>query len=144
MELRRTAKGLTPDKALAWYRRRRELRIYFNELGDNLWLQRMQTLDAQRTGTPVPAEEMAGSGETGQPAAWAIHDLVERNDIVLKAMERKIEALTARHGQQIRNLRDEVAGLRDQLSAIQEGLDALAPDAAAAPAAPAAPAAAPE
>jgi hypothetical protein len=138
MELRRTAKGLTPDKALAWYRRRRELRIYFNELGDNLWLQRMQTLDAQRTGTPVPAEEMAGSGGTGQPAAWAIHDLVERNDIVLKAMERKIEALTARHGQQIRNLRDDVAALRDQLTAIQERLDALAPDATAAPAAPAA------
>ncbi len=130
MELRRTVKDLTPDKALAWYRRRRELRIYFNELGDNLWLQRMQTLDAQRTGTPVPAEETAGSGGTGQPAAWAIHDLVDRNDIVLKAMERKIEALTARHGQQIRNLRDEIAALRDQLATIQDRLDALSPDAA--------------
>src|SRR6478736_3640348 len=129
MELRRTVKDLTPDKALAWYRRRRELRIYFNELGDNLWLQRMETLDAQRTGTPVPAEDAAAGGATGQPAAWAIHDLVERNDIVLKAMERKIEALTARHGQQIRNLRDDVAAIRDQLSAIRERLDAPAPGA---------------
>jgi hypothetical protein len=138
MELRRTVKDLTPDRAVAWYRRRRELRIYFNELGDNLWLQRLQTLDAQRTGTPVPAEEAAGGGGTGQPVAWAIHDLADRNDIVLKAMERKIEALTARHGQQIRNLRDDVAALRDQLTAIQERLDEHAPDAAAAPAAPAA------
>ena len=138
MELRRAAKDLTPDKALAWYRRRRELRIYFNELGDNLWLQRMQTLDAQRTGTPVPAEETAGPGTADQPIAWAVHDLVERNDIVLKAMERKIEALTARHGQQIRNLRDDLAAVRDRLSAIQERLDALAPDAADAPPAPAA------
>ncbi|HEY7282390.1 MAG TPA: hypothetical protein VID47_12440 [Actinomycetota bacterium] len=130
MELRRTVKDLTPHRALAWYRRRRELRIYFNELGDNLWLQRLQTLDAQRTGKPVPAEE-AGGDATGQPAAWAIHDLVERNDIVLKAMERRIEALTARHGQQIRNLRDDVAALREQLDALRERLDAPAPGAAA-------------
>jgi hypothetical protein len=131
MELRRTVKDLTPDKALAWYRRRRELRIYFNELGDNLWLQRMQTIDAQRTGTPVPVEDPTSTGAPGQPAAWAIHDLVERNDIVLKAMERKIEALTARHGQQIRNLRDDVAALREQLEAVQERLGALGADATA-------------
>jgi hypothetical protein len=119
MALRSTLKGLAPDRALAWYRRRRELRIYSRELGDNLWLQRLRTLDAQRRGEPVPLDETAGQGGAGGWSGAAIHDIVERNDIVLKAMERKIEALTARHGQQIRNLRDEVEAMKTELATLR-------------------------
>src|SRR2546430_17682158 len=97
MALRNTLKGLAPDQAMAWYRRRRELRIYFHELGDNLWLHRLRTLDAQRRGEPISAEEMVAEGGNGAWLAPAIHDIVERNDIVLKAMEPKIEGLTATH-----------------------------------------------
>jgi hypothetical protein len=113
-------KRLAPERTIAWYRRRRELRIYNRELGDNLWLQRLRTLDAQKSGTPISAEDMVAEGNSsGAWLAWAIHDIVERNDIVLKAMERKIEALSARHGQQLRNLRDELEGIQGRLEAIQ-------------------------
>jgi hypothetical protein len=124
MTARTTIKKFTPERTVAWYRRRRELRIYNRELGDNLWLQRLRTLDAQKTGKAITAEEMVGEGNSGAWLAWAVHDIVERNDIVLKAMERKIEALTARHGQQIRNLRDDVQGLRDDVDALRKEIAA--------------------
>jgi len=108
-----------------WYRRRREVKIYLHELGDNLWLQRLRTIDLQQRGEPVTAEEMVMEGGTGAWLAWAVRDIVERNDIVFKAMERKIEALTARHGQQIRNLRDQVEAIQGHLTAIEGHLAEL-------------------
>jgi hypothetical protein len=120
MTLRSTIKTFTPERTVAWYRRRREVRIYLQQLGDNLWVQRLRTLDAQQKGKQLTAEEMVAEGNTGEWLQWAVWDIIERNDIVLKAMERKIEALTARHGQEIRNLRGDVQALRDELEALRK------------------------
>jgi len=124
MNLRATIKKYTPERTVNWYRRRREIRIYNRELGDNLWLQRLRTLDAQQSGKPLTPEEAIAEGNSGMWLQWAVWDIIERNDIVLKAMERKIEALTARHGQQIRNVRDDVQALRDELEALRKEIAA--------------------
>src|SRR4051812_6917902 len=124
MALRATIKKYTPERTVNWYRRRREIRIYNRELGDNLWLQRLRTLDAQQSGKQLTPEEAIADGNSGMWLQWAVWDIIERNDIVLKAMERKIEALTARHGQQIRNIKDDVQGLRDELEALRKEIGA--------------------
>ena len=124
MTLRSQIKKYTPERTVAWYRRRREIRIYNHQLGDNLWIQRMRTLDAQRSGKQLTAEEMVAEGNAGEWLQWAVWDIIERNDIVLKAMERKIEALTARHGQEIRNVRDDVQALRDELEGLRKEISA--------------------
>jgi hypothetical protein len=125
MPIRSTIAHYAPERFVMWYRRRREVRIYLHEMGDILWVQRLRTIELQQRGDPVSNEEMVMEGGTGAWLAWAVRDIVERNDIVLKAMERKIEALTARHGQQIRNLRDQVEAIQGHLSAIEGQLAAL-------------------
>ena len=126
MTLRATIKKYTPERTVNWYRRRREIRIYNHELGDNLWLLRLRTLEAQQTGKPLTPEEAIAEGNTGMWLQWAVWDIIERNDIVLKAMERKIEALTARHGQEIRNLRGDVQALRDELESLRKEIGVAA------------------
>lgn len=109
--VRRVAKGVLPPKVLHWYRRRRELRIYFRTVGDDLWQQRIR----------FTSQELQGRAEAARQGFThaTVREMVERTDILLEAMERKIEGLTARHGSQIRALREEISGIRDDIVALR-------------------------
>ena len=111
----RTARGIAkqalPAEVVHWYRRRRLLRHYFRTLGEELWQQRIRATTEDVQGRL----EAARKGFTDA----TVKEIINRTDILLQALERKIEGLTARHGNQIRALREEMNSMRQEIVALR-------------------------
>jgi hypothetical protein len=112
-KLRAMAKAVLPESFVHWYRRRRAIRRYLRELGYEIYDRqlRMQLEDlegrifARRTGFH---EQL-------------VKDVLDRTDLVLQQLDRRIEGLSARHGKQVRELREEVATLRTSVERLSAG-----------------------
>jgi repressor of nif and glnA expression len=104
------AKTVLPESFVHWYRRRRAIRRYLRELGYEIYDRqvRMQLEDlegrilARRTGFH---EQL-------------VKDVLDRTDLVLQELDRRIEGLSTRHGKQLRELREEIAALRASVDAL--------------------------
>jgi hypothetical protein len=53
------------------------------------------------------------------------NDVLRFTDALLQTLDRKIEGLRARHGNELREVRDEIVGLREQIAALREQVTAL-------------------
>jgi hypothetical protein len=118
------AKAILPDRFIEWYRRRRALRRYLKALSYEVF-HRQVRLDLQ---------ELEGSVIARRDGFYdrVARDVLERTELILQELDRRIEGVSARHGTQLRDLRNEVAELR---SMVEMGLSSNGPvDAAAAPA----------
>jgi hypothetical protein len=51
-----------------------------------------------------------------------VQDVLERTELVLQQLDRRIEGVSARHGSEIRELREEVAALRSAVIELQHAL----------------------
>jgi hypothetical protein len=108
--LREFGKKVLPDPALDWYRRRRAIRQYLGQLGYEL----------------VDVARLEFEDEEGRLAArragfyeGLLKDVLERTDLILKELDRRIEGVAARHGNELRSLRDEVESLRAALERLE-------------------------
>jgi hypothetical protein len=54
-------------------------------------------------------------------------DLMVRTDLVLQELDRKIEGLRARQGNELRTLREEVAAVREELATLRASLQSAHP-----------------
>jgi hypothetical protein len=109
--LRDIAKKILPKPALEWYRRRRAVRQYLRSLGYEIY---------DRT-VRLELEDVEGRIAARRDGFYErlVQDVLERTELILQELDRRIEALTARHGNEIRELRSEVQAIRESMSAIR-------------------------
>jgi hypothetical protein len=113
--LRNFAKRVLPGSAVERYRRRRALQRYLKTLSYELY-------DRQ---AKMDVEQLEGTILARRPdlTERLMKDILERTDIVLKELDRQIEGLRARHGNELRDLRDEMATVRASLAELERQLD---------------------
>ncbi len=109
--LRRMAKRVVPAQALDAYRRRRALRKYLRSISFEIY-------DRNRT---YELEDLEGELLARRPdiTSRLMKDHLMRTDILIQQLDRQIEGLRARHGSELRELREEVEALRASLEAIR-------------------------
>jgi hypothetical protein len=108
--LRDIAKKILPKPVLEWYRRRRAVRQYLRSLGYEIY---------DRT-VRLELEDVEGRIAARRDGFYErlVQDVLERTELILQELDRRIEALTARHGNEIRELRSEVQAVREAMSDI--------------------------
>ena len=108
---------LLPYRLVEWYRRRRSIRRYMKGLS-------VEVLERERR-----LEHLEGRVAASQRGFYAqiVKDLLERTDIILQELDRRVEGVAARTEEsvvkmqtEIGELRDEIARLRDELGAARE------------------------
>jgi hypothetical protein len=107
--IRNIVKRILPKPVLEWYRRRRAVRQYLRSLGYEIY---------DRT-VRLELEDVEGRIAARRDGFYErlVHDVLERTELVLQELDRKIEGLTARHGNDLRELRMEMQSIRDTLAA---------------------------
>jgi hypothetical protein len=103
------AKRVLPGPFVQWYRRRRAARRYLKALGYELY-DRQTRLSMQEAEGRVAAAQTRFYGQF-------MKDVLERTDLILQELDRRIEGVSTRHGAELATLRREVAELRARLEA---------------------------
>lgn len=111
--VREFAKRVLPQWFVDWYRRRRLVRSYLRALGHELQERRYAML-----GDGTQLEDVVAARHDGFYQR-AVQEILDRCDLVLQQLDRKIEGLGARHANELRDLRTEVAGLKASLEAMR-------------------------
>jgi hypothetical protein len=104
-------KAVLPDSVVDEYRRRRALRRYLRQLGYELYNRRSQLDPEELEGRLAAARE--GFSQN------LVKDVLERTDLVLQALDRRIEGLTARQTSEVRALEAQLAELRTAVDALR-------------------------
>lgn len=107
-------KAVLPASFVDWYRRRRALRRYMKALGYELYNRRSQ----------LDQEEMEGRLAAARDGFFQglVKDVLERTDLVLQMLDRRIDGLTARQASQVRDLESQIAALRESMESLRAEL----------------------
>jgi hypothetical protein len=107
-------KKLLPESAIDAYRRRRALRRYLRSLSFEIYDRQVKR----------HVEELEDTMLTRRPdiTEGLMKDLLDRTDLLLQQLHRQIEGLQARHGGELRELREEFERLRSALDELQTRL----------------------
>lgn len=116
-DLRAQVKRVMPDEWVHAYRRRRMTRRYLRGLGYELY-DRQVRLSLEDFETDV-AERPKGFHDR------LARDVLARTDAVLQGLDRKIEGVSARHGTELRKLREDLEATRAELAALRDEVRAL-------------------
>ena len=110
----RIGKKILPESAVDAYRRRRALRRYLRSLSFEIYDRQVKR----------HVEELEDAVLTRRPdiTERLMKDLLDRTDLLLQQLHRQIEGLQARHGGELRELRDESERLRSALEELQARL----------------------
>jgi hypothetical protein len=97
------------------YRRRRSLRRYLKSIAYEVY-------DRNRT---FELEELEGELLARRPdiTSRLMKDLLTRTDILIQQVDRQVEALRARHGAELRELRADIESLRSELDALRSEVE---------------------
>jgi hypothetical protein len=97
------------------YRRRRSLRRYLKSIAYEVY-------DRNRT---FELEELEGELLARRPdiTSRLMKDLLTRTDILIQQVDRQVEALRARHGGELRELRADIESLRSALDALRSEVE---------------------
>ncbi len=108
--LRVLAKGILPERFVHWYRRRRAIHNYLRGLGFELYDRQVR----------MRLEDLEGRMAARREGFYEqlVKDVLERTELVLEELDRKLEGLSARHGGDLRRLKDEVLDLRTTVEAM--------------------------
>jgi transposase len=115
--VRALAKKILPAWFVRWYRRRRVLRGYLRLLSEEL-LERQTRIDTDEVAGRLSA---AGQGFY----EGLVKDVLDRMDLILQELDRRIQGVATRHGQDLAHLRDEVAALRAAVEALPTSTTAI-------------------
>jgi chromosome condensin MukBEF ATPase and DNA-binding subunit MukB len=111
------AKAILPDRFIEWYRRRRAGRRYIQALGYQVY-DREVRLELEDLEGRVAASR---AGFTDR----LVRDILERTELVIQGLDRKIEGVSARHGRSIRTLQGEMETLRAHAEALRTEVERL-------------------
>lgn len=112
--LRRIAKRILGERFANWYRRRRATRRYLRALSYEL-LERETRLD-----------EIEGRVAARRDGFYErmVQEVLERTEIVLQELDRRIEGLSARTGQRLSEVEEGLARLREEIGRLRTALQA--------------------
>jgi hypothetical protein len=116
-DLRTLVKRVMPTEWIHAYRRRRLTRRYLRGLAYELY-DRQVRLSLEDFETDV-AERPKGFHDR------LARDVLARTDAVLQGLDRKIEGVSARHGTELRKLREELESARADVAALRDEIRAL-------------------
>jgi hypothetical protein len=113
--LRNMAKKVLPDRFVHWYRRRRATRRYVEVLGHEIY-------DRQNN---VELNELEGRLAARRQGFFdrLVRDVLERSELFVQELDRRIEAESIRHGQQLRSMQEELERLRAEVSDLRARVD---------------------
>lgn len=96
-----------PRGFVHWYRRRRAIRNYLGQLAVEVYDRQIR----------IDLEVLEGRIAARREGYYdrLVRDVLERTDLVLQELDRRIEALRARNGNELRDLREQVTALRERL-----------------------------
>ncbi len=114
--LREIGKKVLPTRFIDWFRRRRLVRNYLKALGYEIYESRMQL--AGEKGHIDDPITLRREGFYRQ----AVKEVMERTDLVLQQLDRKIEGNAARLGNDVVDLRAQLATLRESVDALRREL----------------------
>ena len=105
------AKAILPAGFVAWYRRRRALRRYLRTVGDEVVKRRMR----------MDLDELEGRIAARRDGFYErlVREVLERTDLILQELDRRIEGVNARHGSELRSLHDRLASLEAELASLR-------------------------
>ncbi len=108
-------KKLLPERYIESYRRRRAVRAYMKSLSHEIY-------DRQKQ---LRIEELEGKILARRPSLThrLMKDLLDRMDVVMEGFHRQLEGMRARHGSELRELREEVEQLKASMEALRRELD---------------------
>ncbi len=108
-------KKLLPERYIESYRRRRAVRAYMRSLSHEIY-------DRQKQ---LRIEELEGKILARRPSLThrLMKDLLDRMDVVMEGFHRQLEGIRARHGTELRELREEVDDLRASVEALRRELE---------------------
>jgi hypothetical protein len=111
------AKAILPYRFIEWYRRRRAARRYIEALGYEIYDREIR----------LELEDMEGrvAARRAGFSQRIIKDILERTDVVLQGLDRKIEGTSARHGRSLRELEAQVEALRAEVDRLMAELEAV-------------------
>jgi hypothetical protein len=116
-DLRTQVKRVIPAKWEHSYRRYRATLLYLRGLGWELY-DRQVRLSLEDFETDV-ANRPAGFHDR------LAKDVLARTDAVLEGLDKKIEGVSARHGTELRKLREDLENTRVELAALRDEVRAL-------------------
>jgi hypothetical protein len=102
---------ILPHGFVEWYRRRRATRKYLQALGYEIYDRQIR----------MEVDDLEGRIAARRDGFYErlAKDVLERTELILQELDRRIEGTTARHGNELRELRDQVAGLRSSVDAFR-------------------------
>jgi hypothetical protein len=108
--LRTLGKKLLPERFIHWYRRRRATRRYLRALGYELYDRQVR----------MQLDEFEGRIAARRDGFYEqlVRDVLERSELIIQELDRRIEGQGARHGKELRGLRQEVETLRSAVESI--------------------------
>jgi hypothetical protein len=108
--LREFAKRVLPARVVEWYRRRRATKHYLRALGYEIY----------DRGIRMELDDLEGRMAARRDGFYEhlVKDVLERTELILQELDRKIEGVTARHGVALRELRTELLDLRTTVRAL--------------------------
>lgn len=109
--MRQVVKKYLPARALKYIQRRRALRQYLRSISYELY-------DRNRTYGLEELEETL-LARPSDIQSRLMKDLLVRTDLLIQQLDRQIEGLRARHGEELAELRREVEGIRSSLDAMR-------------------------
>ena|SRR5712692_4294494 len=115
---REVGKEVLPTRFISWYRRRRLVRNYLKTLGSEIYESRMQL-----AGEDGPIDDPITLRREGF-YRQAVKEVMERTDLVLQQLDRKIEGNAARLGNDVVEVRAQLAKLREAIDDLRRDLSA--------------------
>jgi hypothetical protein len=114
--LRKIARTILPDRFVDWYRRKRATRQYLEALSYEL-LERETRLD-----------HLEGRIAARRDGFYhrIVTDVLERTELILQELDRRIEGLSARTGQRLASVEDQMARLSQEMRQLREVLESSA------------------
>jgi uncharacterized small protein (DUF1192 family) len=103
---------LLPYRVVEWYRRKRAVRRYLKGLS-------VEVLERERR-----LEHLEGRVAASQRGFYhqIVTDVLERTDIILQELDRRVEGVAARTEESVVGLEAEVAALRDEVAKLRADL----------------------
>ena len=111
LALARIGTKLLPGRLVHWYRRRRALRRYLTAVAYEVYHRQVRIENT---------EELEGRIAARRDGFYdrLVKEVVDRTDLILQELDRRLEGASSRHAGELRDLKEEIGALRAKLDSL--------------------------